>query len=75
MKTVKEKSKEYYKVIKVRDEHSRIVDTSSGEYFEQGAYWAIDEILRYISELPCKSQGEHYNQRMLVHRINQLKGE
>ena len=33
----------------------------------------IEEIRKYISELPCKSDETSLNQKMLLHRIKQLE--
>ena len=41
--------------------------------FKAGANAVIDEIWDYISELPCKSQEEANNQKMLLSRIQKLK--
>ena len=40
-----------------------------------GAIAVLEEIEKYISELPCKSDGELLNQKMLWQKVKQLKGK
>lgn len=42
--------------------------------YEKGANAVLEEIEKYISELPCKSDGELLNQKMLWQSVKQLKG-
>ena len=40
----------------------------------EGAIAVLEEIDKFIAELPCKSDGELVNQKMLWQRVKQLKG-
>ena len=44
MKSIKEKAREYYRVIEVINENESIVDTKGSEMFEQGANYVLEQI-------------------------------
>ena len=43
--------------------------------WKAGQQDTIEEIVKYISELPCKSDETSLNQKMLLYRIKQLEIE
>ena len=49
MKSIKEKSDEYRRVIKVIDEHKSIVDTQGSEMFEVGANYVLNHLSMTIA--------------------------
>jgi hypothetical protein len=48
MKSIKEKAKEYHRVIRVLNKHSVIVDTQCSEMFVEGANYVLDEIEKLV---------------------------
>lgn len=50
MKSIKEKAKEYRRVIKVINEHESLVDTQGSKMFEAGANYVLKEIEKIINE-------------------------
>lgn len=70
MKSIKEKSEEYKRVIKVIDEHESIVDTQGSEMFEAGANYVLEQIEQLIYK---KHIGGNLSLFDLTHLIDKLK--
>ena len=51
MKSIKEKAKEYHRVIRVLNKHSTIVDTQCSEMFVKGGNYVLDILEK---ELPLE---------------------
>lgn len=69
MKSIKEKSSEYRRVIKVINEHESLVDTQDSEMFEAGANYVLEQV-----EILLNSQRFVDNpSRELFELIEQLK--
>ena len=49
------------------------IDEVAKTWYMLGAIAMLEEIEKFIAELPCKSDGELLNQKMLWQRVKQLK--
>jgi hypothetical protein len=74
MKSIKEKAKEYHRVIRVINKHSTIIDTQCSEMFVEGANYVLDEIENLVKTTIGGGETYHYNLYIgLVNLIEQLK--
>ena len=74
MKSIKEKAREYYRVIEVINENESIVDTKGSEMFEQGANYVVEEIENLVKTTIGDGENYHYNLYIgLIKLLEQLK--
>jgi len=62
-------------VVSSIDEKPTRIDCNEAKraIYVEGAKAVLEEIEKFIAELPCKSDGELLNQKMLWQRVKQLK--
>lgn len=70
MKSIKEKAKEYRRVIKVINEYESLIDTGNSEMFEAGANYVLDIIEQLVYEKHVKGNLPLFD---LTHLIDKLK--
>ena len=71
MKSIKEKAKEYRRVIKVINEHESIVDTEGSEMFKAGANYVLDAIIECLPKTHSFNPNEVID--IIASRIKELK--